>query len=375
MIRGLVGGTAALGGVTGILAGCESTESAYRPWQGAPADADVRHRLISWASLAPSSHNLQPWRIRLVGSDRLVLFADPTRVHGATDPYMRQITISQGTFLELMDMAALAMGYRLDVAEFPDGVYQTLPDLMQRPVAVIQVHKSPSEVPPALFVSVRQRRTSRELFTARGISGTAKQALANAVGAGDGLTAGYLDRGPAMERVRALIIEGMRREMRDPRSLNELAELMRLGSADVLTHRDGIVPVRGWMGEVMHVAFGRDAFRSADSFVVTESFRRMAQWVSSAVAFTWITTAGNSRFDQIRAGRAYMRLDLACAAEGVAINPHSQPLQEVAIQQRQRQDIQALLAHDGGTIQMLARLGHVDHPMPPAPRRPVSDFL
>jgi hypothetical protein len=129
------------------------------------------------------------------------------------------------------------------------------------------------------------------------------------------------------------------------------------------------------MGEAMHLLFGRDVFRSPDSFVVTETFRRMAEWLSSATSFSWITTPGNSRQDQLAAGRAYMRLDLAAASEGLAIQPHSQPLQEVAIQRQQRADVQALLAAGGGTVQMLARVGHVEKAMPPSPRRSARDFL
>jgi nitroreductase len=375
MIRGLVGGTVALGSIAGGLAGCESAESAYQPWQGAVADPDMRLRLIAWASLAPSSHNLQPWRIHLIGSDRMVLFADPTRVHGATDPYMRQVTISQGTFLELMAMAALSMGARLDIAPFPDGVYNTVDEMVRRPVAVMRVVEDVSAVPPALFAVVKQRRTARMTFLQQAVSERSQRALQDAALDGQGVIYGALDRGSALERLRAAIIEAIRREMADPAALNELAEVTRLGSAEVLSHRDGIVPVRGWMGEAMHLLFGRDVFRSPDSFVVTETFRRMAEWLSSATSFSWITTPGNSRQDQLAAGRAYMRLDLAAASEGLAIQPHSQPLQEVAIQRQQRADVQALLAAGGGTVQMLARVGHVEKAMPPSPRRSARDFL
>jgi hypothetical protein len=375
VVRGLIGGTVVLGGLAGTVTGCESSDSAYQPWQGALADPDLRLRLIAWASLAPSSHNLQPWRIHLIGQDRMVLFADPTRVHGATDPYMRQVTISQGTFLELMEMAALSLSARLEVAAFPDGFYSSVGDMVRRPVAVIRVTEELNAVPPALFAAVRDRRTAREAFLQQGISSRTQAALQKATLDGAGVRYGLLDRGPALERLRATIIEAIRREMADPAALNELAEVTRLGSAEVLSHRDGIVPVRGWMGEAMHLLFGRDAWRSPDSFVVTETFRRTAVWLSSATAFGWISTPGNSRLDQLAAGRAYMRLDLACAAEGLAIHPHSQPLQEVAIQRQQRADIQALLAPEGGTVQMLARIGHVENAIPPSPRRPARDFL
>lgn len=63
---------------------------------------DPRVQVIVHGLLAPSAHNTQPWKISLDRGNPLVfnLFVDSSRLLPHSDPYSRQITMSQGTFLE-----------------------------------------------------------------------------------------------------------------------------------------------------------------------------------------------------------------------------------------------------------------------------------
>ena len=57
-------------------------------------------------------------------------------------------------------------------------------------------------------------------------------------------------------------------------------------------------------------------------------------WIASleplqtGTAYGWLVTDGNSRKDQIAAGRDYARLNLTTTEMGIAIHPNSQALQE-----------------------------------------------
>ena len=81
---------------------------AIAAWQGPKAETDVRKWILSYAILAPHSHNLQSWLVDLRTPDEIMLYCDLTRLLPETDPYYRQIMMSHGTFLELVDMAARA---------------------------------------------------------------------------------------------------------------------------------------------------------------------------------------------------------------------------------------------------------------------------
>ncbi len=371
-------GAAALGATvcgSALLGGCGDTSAAYAAWDGPPPLADARQRLIGWARLAPSSHNLQPWRLVLEGEETVLLHVDPGRLHRATDPEARQTVISQGAFLELFVLAAEAEGFDCDVTLFPKGEFTTPDSMLDRPVARLVLKALPAPRPSRLFAQALNRRSSKTSFTGQAIAEDERRRLAAAVAPVAGVEAGFVDRGPAMERLRALVLEGMQAEMRDPAALDELARVMRLKPSDVAAHRDGIVPLPGVAGWVTDLLFGRESFADPDSFMTRSSIHQMKAWAETATAFVWLTTPGNDRLDQVAAGRAYMRLDLAAAAAGIALHPMSQALQEVPAQDAQRAALQELLGPDGRGVQMLARLGYVKAPSPHTPRRSVPSMV
>jgi hypothetical protein len=96
---------------------------------------------------------------------------------------------------------------------------------------------------------------------------------------------------------------------------------------------------------------------------------------ASARAFGWIASDGNSRADQIAVGRAFVRLQLTATKLGVALQPHSQTLQEypemveLRLAMRRETGVQ-----EGSTLQMFFRLGYAADPGP-SPRRPLESFL
>jgi hypothetical protein len=70
-------------------------------------------------------------------------------------------------------------------------------------------------------------------------------------------------------------------------------------------------------------------------------------------------------------GADWVRANLACTAEGLAIQPLSQALQEYPEMAGPYRAVHERLAPEGGTVQMLARVGHGEV-VPPAPRWPLE---
>lgn len=94
-----VGGGAALA-ASATIAGCSGAlpEEAIAAWQGAGREADIRRWILSYAILAPHSHNLQSWLVDLRAPDEILLRCDRDRLLPETDPFSRQIMMSHGTF-------------------------------------------------------------------------------------------------------------------------------------------------------------------------------------------------------------------------------------------------------------------------------------
>jgi hypothetical protein len=95
----------------------------------------------------------------------------------------------------------------------------------------------------------------------------------------------------------------------------------------------------------------------------------------SAAGFGWFATDGNDRKTQIAAGRAYARLNLKATELGVAMQPHSQTLQEypemAALFAAMRR---ATATGEGRTLQMFFRLGYAAQ-TGPSPRRPLDAIV
>ena len=95
----------------------------------------------------------------------------------------------------------------------------------------------------------------------------------------------------------------------------------------------------------------------------------------TSMDFVWINTDGNDRPAQIEAGRAYMRVALQATADGLAMQPMSQALQEYPEMAQYRETVHNWLTdRPGETVQMLARLGYAKA-VGPAPRWPLSTRL
>ena len=75
-------------------------------------------------------------------------------------------------------------------------------------------------------------------------------------------------------------------------------------------------------------------------------------------AYAVIKTAGSSRFDQIEAGRRWLRLNLTTTGLGLALHPVSQALQEYKEVEPMYKEIHKRFAPNGETIQMLGLLGY-----------------
>jgi hypothetical protein len=121
--------------------GNSTPADAIEAWRGpsqALAATDVLRWLLSYAILAPHSHNLQSWMADLSEPDVVTLRCDLTRLLPQSDPQSRQIMMSHGTFLEVLDTAARERDLRADIVLFPLGMFS--PEKLDiRPVARIRL--------------------------------------------------------------------------------------------------------------------------------------------------------------------------------------------------------------------------------------------
>ena len=381
----ILGGGAVLAttALSATASGCSSEmpADAITAWQGPKAETDQRRWVLAHAILAPHSHNLQSWLVDLSQPGEMRLFCDTTRLLPQTDPANRQILMSQGTFLELLDLAARERGHRAKIQLFPDGVFEgTRPDA--RPIAHIRLVADAQEPKDPLFGHIFKRHTHKGLYdAARPVPAQAWAAMAAAMAGAPGLRFGHLPHGEAkaLQAHRAIANEAWRIELSTPHTMLESLKVLRVGAREISQHRDGISLLDPMVVALTRLGlFDRSKAPLADDMSVTGQIRDFAKNLESTPGFLWIVSADNSRHTQIAAGRAYARVQLAATAQAVVMQPLSQALQEFAEVAGPYRAIHNLLAPAGGTVQMWARVGHpggAGRHAGPAPRRGLDAII
>ncbi|MEV1292019.1 nitroreductase [Pseudonocardia sp. NPDC049635] len=137
-------------------------------------DEETTATVLRFATRAPSLHNSQPWRFRLL-PDRIELRADPQRQLPVADPTGRELRIGCGAALFTLRLALIDAGVRPLVSRYPQPGD---PDL----VAVVRhggiVRATPEQ--RRLLEAVPRRRTNRRPFRDITVPDPARSALRRA---------------------------------------------------------------------------------------------------------------------------------------------------------------------------------------------------
>jgi hypothetical protein len=375
----LVGGGSVAAATVGGLAGCGAAvpPEAVAAWAGPGEQSDLRRWVLSWALLAPHSHNLQSWIADLRTPERITLYCDRTRLLPETDPLSRQILMSQGTFLELLAIAAAERGHRAEITLFPEGVFG--PDKVDdRPVAQIRLVPEPGLARDPLFAQIPRRHTNREAYdAARPVPASAWGQMAESVRgwAGSFGHTGGADDATLLPQHRAIASEAWRIELTTTRTIMESYRVLRVGSAEIAKHRDGISLTDPMVVALTKLGlFDRSQAPAPGDKAVEGQIEDFDAKIASTPAFLWMTSQANDRPAQVAAGRAYARVQLAATAAGVVMQPLSQALQEYAEVKGPYDRIHKMLAPSGGTVQMWARVGF-GPAIGPAPRRGLDAII
>lgn len=315
---------------------------ALAPWDNAGTYDDPRLRALSYALLAPNPHNRQPWIAELVGPDGVTLYRDKERDLPITDPFGRQLTIGMGCFIELMRMAAAEQGYAIDTVLMPDGE--------DGPVARCTFVAGDGQADP-LFQHVMNRRSHKDLFEEQDVDNATVEQL--------GAFADIHFGGDERQTLKEIAHGAWLAEASTPSAWQESIDLLRIGKSEINANPDGI-DAGGPMLETLALLglFTREAASDIDNPGSRDAIESTANAILSAPAFTLNITSGNTRKDQLEAGRQWMRLNLKTTSLGMALRPVSQALQEYDEVKPFSERIHQEFANDGGTVQMLGLLGY-----------------
>ena len=358
---------------------------ALQAWRGPGNQAELRRWALSYAILAPNSHNRQPWLVDLHEPNAITLYVDRERLLPMTDPWYRQIMVSQGTFIEALVMALKQRGVSARVQLFPQGEFAPRA-LDQRPVA--RIHWAADEVratPDPLFAQLLRRHTAKvDYDTTRPVAPATLDSMKTALTDPGVRFAGTLDA-VRVEPLRTLCWQSARVELLTPRTVMESVKLTRVGPNEIARHRDGI-SVNTLLPRLANMlgAFDRDNPPPEGSTAYKQMMGRFEGHCKTAMGFVWLSTptaqdagAGTTRSAEVNAGRAYMRLQLRATELGLQMHPMSQAPQEFPEMKPYYDRLHTLLVGKPAseeTVQMFCRIGYCAQQQH-TPRRTLDGFV
>jgi nitroreductase len=306
------------------------------------------HELLTAATAAPSMHNTQPWRFKVI-EDTIELRADPERMLPVADPAGRAVHIACGAALLNLRLAAAVAG-REPVVELLPRPEQPL---LLAAVRLTGPHRA-GEGERELHAAITRRHTNRGPFSGRPVPPAVAAELADAAQV-EGAILHVLDWNETA-RVLYLVRDAERGWLADPAYRAELARWAG-GARD----RDGMP----------------DSSLGPRSPGPSAPVREFTPGRPGPAGYAWfekhpqlavLSTRFGGRSHWLLAGQALQRVLLTATARGIDACPLTPPLETA----------DAWLVRDPRSgreePQMILRIGY-GLPVPPTPRRPVPDVL
>lgn len=327
---------------------------------GAPLGPE-EEQILALAALAPSSHNTQPWTVRIHARRRWVVGVDPSRTLPAVDPANRELALSMGAFLENLSQAAGALGLAAEIE--PRTGARDVAELCT--VRLVPSARGDARAPDR----IRSRATVRRGYASEPVRADDRRAL-EAPHAGS--TAFFPGGSREAVWLGEAEVEAFRQQSWRDDTQAELARWIRFSDEEIERHADGLTPAsmglgpfaRFYMAHFMNwkSVMGK-RFRDAGTHATAAQVRQSGGWLV-------VTSRDESTPALLETGMHFERMALRLRERMLAAQPMSQTLEEAPWRARIARELGL-----AGVPQLVLRVGYVgEYPAPVSPRRAPADF-
>ena len=325
--------------------------------------------ILSLASLSPSGHNTQPWRVRVAGPKHWIIRSDKSRWLPAVDPENRELLLSIGAFIETLVIAAGTYGYQASIQVLAKNPMDT---------DIAEIHLKKDKVEGFPIEKIKKRRTIRDNFLdqeirsddLKFISGhDVRRCLIQTTSP----HSFYFPKNSAQGKyLQERTIEANRKQAFRDDAQEELANWIRWSNKEARKYRNGLTPesmeITGVAGLFVRSSYNRQS-------VLKESFRKrtvdtVAKQVKMGGGWLVITSLDSSIPTLIEYGRIWENMLLRIREKMIAIHPMTQMLEEGP------RDLVAKELGLNGEVQWILRIGYLkSYPAPVSLRMPLSWFV
>jgi len=309
--------------------------------------------VLEAAAMAPSVHNSQPWRFRVL-PDRIELHADLTRRLPATDPGDKELRLACGAALTNLRVALEGLGIRPLVTLLPRTAGG-------QALAVVRYggHVTPNDQLMDLRRAIPMRHTHRKPFRDTPVTPNQLSHLVRAAQSERSWLHPITDHAQRA-RLHSLVLRAHQVQLASPEFRAELERW----TGHSGNRPDG-VPARsaGPAPEAQDHWVLRDySGGQAKPRVAGKDFEHEPLIVA-------VCSYYDGKLAELHAGQAMQRVLLTATTLGLSASFLTQPIEVLAC----RDELRRLLGA-GITAQTILRVGH-GSPVAPTPRRPVADLL
>lgn len=324
---------------------------------------------------APSPHNTQSWKFKIVDDNTLLFYVDRNLLLPETDPPSRQIHIGAGCFIETLAIGITRYGYAATVSYFPQG-YSTSEDFGVKPVAEIRLQPLAGKVHP-LAAYIADRQTNRLPSTGAPVNRSTFESLLGLAGKSHSRLLFYNEN---LDAFKEIFYSGLDIESRTRSTNEETRLLFRFSEEERAEKGNGLsMPQMGYQGLVLKIVEKSVKNGDPDIWHAPETLKKAMKHIKKSVDSTqavvvWITES-NTYNDWIENGRDYVRFSLAATASDLYLHPYNQAIQEYGAMDALRAAFEQLIGVSGNQkIQFVARIGE-SKPTYYTHRQPVSRYV
>lgn len=360
-------GLVSLGGLS-IIAGIKCAGIKRKDFQSDDFGTFLKDRLgekkctiLSFASLAPSPHNTQPWYVKIIDQDQWIIGADQARSMKATDPDNNRLMLTLGLFAENLSLAAGAMGYNTKINIISDNFFSD--DILR----ITLTESTPVFYP---IERITLRKTIKNGFKDTIINKEHIERLSESLNG----HFFYFPRGNEhTDCIRKGAVDAFKKWLDSEEAQAEHVRWLRIQNQDAREKRDGLttegMEIEGFTGWLTRSFFSNNDF--AGSFMKNETIKFTEKTSAQGGGYVILTGYGRNVSGMIELGRRTERMLLLAREMGIGIQPMTQMLEMSSGRE-------IIKANHSNSVdpQLILRIGYVDkYPEPVTLRRPLNEFV
>ena len=320
------------------------------------AEADLRD-LVRFATLAPNSHNTQPWTFRLE-QNAVEIRPDFSRRCPVVDPDDHHLYVTLGCAAENLAIAANASGRPADVTVQDNGPRDFS-------VRVSLGHGVRSD--ETLCAAVPKRQSTKSEYDGTPLSASESKALRSAAEEVPGPEAVFISDRKKLEEALEFIQQGNSAQIDDKAFVGELRDWIRFNPASALKTGDGLLGMCSgspsapdWLGPII---FSLVFKKGAEN-------KKLAGQLRSSAGIAVFVAEEEGAEGWIAVGRSFERFALRATALGIRHAHVNMPIEVPAV----RPAFADWLGIPGRRPDLVIRFGKAP-PMPMSIRRPLDDVI